>query len=106
MKALKILNLAFDESNFQSLRGEINEAIAELEELEQLCDSKYLHKLIDERIEELSGNQPTADNHACENCKYQTYDDNKENCFIIDACIKNEVTLPDNFYCSEWESKE
>ena len=76
------------------------------EDFELLCDSKHLHKLIDERIEELSGNQPTADNHACENCKYQTYDDNRENCFIIDACIKNEVTLPDNFYCSEWESKE
>ena len=46
MKALKILNLAFDESNFQSLRGEINEAIAELEALQ---------------------------NRNCSNCKYCMY---------------------------------
>lgn len=48
----------------------------------------------------------TSNDRSCESCKYQTYDDNRENCFIIDACIKNEVTLPDNFYCSEWESKQ
>ena len=46
MKALYILNLAFDESNFQSLRGEINEAIAELEALQAPkrcyeCKDKY-----------------------------------------------------------------
>ena len=76
------------------------------EDFELLCDSKHLHKLIDERIEELSGSKQLVDNHTCEGCKYQNYDDNRENCFIIDACIKNEVTLPDNFYCSEWESKE
>ena len=35
MKALNLLNCMFDEGNFSSMRSEINEAISELEALQQ-----------------------------------------------------------------------
>ena len=71
------------------------------EDFELLCDSKHLHKLIDERIEELSGSKQLVYNHTCENCKYYV-SINKSNTMVcslsIDCIRKNKPQ-------DRWESK-
>ena len=80
MKAIKILSEypTLTSSYVLYPKQYIQEAIAELEELQY---------------------------KSCESCKYLTDDEYKENCFIVDACIKNDITLPDNFCCNQYEEK-
>ena len=102
MKALEILNRLKQSPAWLPKFEDLKEAI---KELEQLCDSKYLHKCIDERIaklEELNGSNPSGDNHTCEGCKYGK--------FGVDS-IGIEVECMINRDCTRgrkdrWESKE
>ena len=102
MKALKILlemQYAYDTTGIPDMIG-LKEAI---EELELLCDSKYLHKLIDERIEELSGNQPIVDNHTCEGCKWYEVRNHSASC---NWCERHPSRQIRNINIKDyWESK-
>ena len=71
MKALNLLNCMFNEGNFSSMRSEINEAIAELEALQQpkSCEGCKWNDI------------PFPSNQFhCDECKhaYSCYNDNFE----------------------------
>ena len=122
MKALNLLNYMFDEGNFSSMRSEINEAIAELEEVQETIKNlkhnydvqveynntaykNYINMVnsLEQRIKELEALQ----SRSCEGCKYLYINKHSE---FVEYCTDLNIEIPysdiTTFFCNRYKPKE